>query len=329
MKTKYFRFLYFGKKDCLLHVGEIEDTRTGERLTFLYIDGSGQSVDLPEREAVLSGQAADEAAGKYDRKKNGKTGHEGYPEKADILVVGDSSEKTERVLEEILAEVTVGTVIYPQDDILRSVLGRYKIGKGIELSAGTDNADFQMKQAGWELYAASLERGCVVLLHGLKQWEMFDDCVMNVSVLDGVEHQGWWKEKDGFAAAMRCTVCHDYDACRYLQCNGGRGYRVSSLLYGKTYLRKCLEWMKSLNDDGRLGKGLRFLSLPTAGMEAVWDEKVLDWIPEGHKCYYISKPGEPVSQAITQICKRSPYQIPAVTGEGTGICCAGFLKYAE
>lgn len=329
MKTKYFRFLYFGRKECLLHVGEVENTRTGEQLTFLYIDGSGQSEDLPAKEAVLAGQAADEAAGEYGRKENRENGHGVYPETADVLVVGDSSENTEKVLEEILTEVTVDTVVYPQDEKLSSVIGRYKIGKGIELSAGTDKMDFQMEQAGWNLRAVSLERGSVVLLHGLKQWEMFDDCVMNVSVLDGAEHQGWWKEKDGFAAAMRCTVHHDYDACRYLQCNESRGYRVSTLLYGETHLEKCLEWMKALTDDGRLGEGLRFLSLPAAGMEAVWDKKVLDWIPEGYKCYYISKPGEPAGQIITQICKRSPYQVPAVTGEGTGVCCAGFLKYAE
>lgn len=310
-------------------MGEIEDTRTGEQLTFLYLDGSGQSVDLPEREADLVEGAVDKSDGESDRKGIRGAGHEMYPKKADVLVVGDASENTKRILEEILTEMIADIVVYPQDKTLDALMERYEIGNRIVLSPDTENRTFQMEQAGWKLYAVSLESGSVVLLHGLEQWGMFDDCVMNVSVLDGAEHRGWWKEKDGFAAAMRCTVHHDYDACRYLQYNESRGYRVSTLLYGKTHLEKCLEWMKALADDGRLREGLRFLSLPTVGLEEVWDEKVLDWIPEGYKCYYVSRPGEPAGQAITQICKKSPYQIPAVTGEGTGVCCAGFLKYAE
>ena len=352
MKTKYFRFLYFGRKECLLHVGEIEDTRTGETLTFLYLDGSGQTEPMPmwadenHARGMADGYVESAVIGETDagirdgqgwkrdtdQMETRGYGEISYPGMADVLVVGDVSGNTELVLEEILTQVTVGTVVYPRDESLNSVIGRFKIEKGIMLSPRTDVMDFQVVRAGWELHAVSLEEGSVVLLHGFRQRELFDDCVMNVSVLDGLEHRGWWQEKDGFAAAMRCTVHHDYDACRYMADREKGEYRIAALLYGQTHLSSCLTWIKSQetkNHGCEWSRVLRFLSLPSDGAEDVWDENVLDWIPEGYKCYYIGGPGAPSGKVVSQICRKNPYQIPAVTGEGTGLCCAGFLKYVD
>lgn len=321
MKTKYFRFLYFGRKECLLHIGEVEDTQTGEKLSFLYLDGSGREMNRSEKR--------DKETAAYGDKNEREDVQAVYPEKADVLIVGDTSENTEKVLDEILEKVTVNQVIYPQSDSLKSVIGQHTIGAEIGLKSEAGKAEFQMISAGWDLRAVCLEEGSVVLLHGLGQRGMFDDCVMNVSVLDGKEHFGWWNEEDGFAAAMRCTVHHDYDACRYEGNREDGEYRLSVLLYGKTHLERCMNWMDSLEDDCRLGRELRFLTLPTEETGEMWEKNILNWIPEGYKCYYVCKPGEPAGEAMSQICRKSPYQIPAVTGEGIGLCCAGFLKYAE
>jgi hypothetical protein len=363
MKTKYYRFLYFGRKRCLLHVGEIEDTRNEDRLTFLYVGSCGR----------------DDEFGRLVENKLS------YPKRVDILIVGDTLKSTEEVVEELLKETVVDTVVYPQEEGLHLVLEGHNIRRKIGLGETGNQMEYGICRAGWSLRVACLDAGGVVLLHGLENQEMFDDCVMNVSVLDGDEHLGWWSEKDGFAAAMRCTVHHDYDACRYREDGDNGKYRVSTLLYGNTPLKLCRKWMQSLpgaDESGNTGEfkkygefvngnesrnedesvngsesrnngkfvngsgykgdgesgidrksgleaGLRFLSLPSAGKDAVWDEGILGEIPDGYKCYYIGSPGEPSVQAISQICRRSPYQVPVIAGEGTGLCCAGFLKYAE
>ena len=308
MKIKYFRFLYYGRKKCLLHFGEVEDTRSDERVTFLYVDGKDRSENYPESD---------------DREIS-------YPVRVDYLILGEISDSTRDVLEEILKGSEVDTLVFPKTDDGNSLFEGHGIGHLVELAAGTENCEFRKEIAGWRLRAASLEKGSVVLLHGLTdERDLFEDCVMNVSFLDGAKYNGWWEENDRFAAAMRCTIHHDYDACRHQNAGEDHDYLTETLLYGNTHLGECLDWIESCEDDYKLGKRLRFLELPTQNAEDVWDSKILSDIPNGHKRYYVCAPEEPSALAVSQICRKNPLQVLNVTGEGTGISCAGFLKYTE
>lgn len=317
MKIKYFRFLYYGRNDCLLHLGEIEDAGRSEGVSFLYVSGkscvekndTGKGNDWTDRRNVSREFS--------------------YPEQLDYLIVGEVSDGTKEVVREILNKSEVDTLIVPKTDGEGGSAKTCGIRRLISL-ADTGQREFRRDVAGWRLQAACLEKGSVVLLHGLADTgARFDDCVMNVSFIDGMRYSGWWKETDGFAAAMRCTVRHDYDVCRYQNAGDHRDYRMETLLYGKTHAGKCLDWIRSFNEDYNLGKRLRFVELPVQGQESLWDGGILEEIPEGHKCYHICAPGTPAEAAVSRICRKNPYQVLSVTGEGTGVSCAGFLKYTD
>ena len=242
MKIKYFRFLYSGRNDCLLHLGEIEDAGKSEGMTFLYVGGETGTGDCcrdPGQEIS-------------------------YPEQFDYLILGEVSDRTKKILREILTKSRVDTLVFPKTDGENDLLSEgQKVRQMIGLTEAVGNREFRRDTAGWRLQAACLEKGSVVLLHGLAEMgALYDDCVMNVSFIDGRRYSGWWKEVDGFAAAMRCTLRHDYDVCRYQNAGSRCDCRMETLLYGKTHTGKCLDWMRSFGEDYNLGKRLRFVELP-------------------------------------------------------------------
>ena len=309
MKIKYFRFLYYGRNDCLLHLGEIEDAGKSEGVVFLYIGGetgAGDCIKDPGREISL-------------------------PEQFDYLIMGEISDGTKEILREVLTKARVDTLVFPETGGGRDFLPEgYEVRQVIGLTEERGHCEFRRDTAGWRLQAACLEKGSVVLLHGLAETGvLYNDCVMNVSFIDGLRYSGWWKEIDGFAAAMRCTVRHDYDVCKYQNAGNQRDYRMETLLYGKTHLRRCLNWMGTFKDSYSLGKRLRFIEIPVQWQEELWDSRILDEIPDGHKCYHVCAPGFPANSAVNRICRKNPYQVLSVTGEGTGVSCAGFLKYTD
>lgn len=309
MKIKYFRFLYYGRNDCLLHLGEIEDAGKSEGVVFLYVGG---------------GTGAKEYCKNPGREIS-------WPEQFDYLIMEEVSDDTKEILREVLGKSRVDTLIYPETDCGEDLISEvHEVRHAVVLTEEAGHREFRKDTAGWRLQAACLEKGSVVLLHGLAETGvLYDDCVMNVSFIDGLRYSGWWKETDGFAAAMRCTVRHDYDVCRYQNARNRHDYRTETLLYGKTHAGRCLDWMRSFKEDYNLGKRLRFVELPVQGQEEMWDSRILDRIPDGHKCYHVCAPGFPSGPAVNRICRKNPYQILSVAGEGTGVSCAGFLKYTD
>ncbi len=309
MKIKYFRFLYYGRNDCLLHLGEIEDAGKSEGVIFLYIGGGTGAGD-----------------------QTGDPGREiSYPERFDYVIMGEVSDGTKEILKEILTKSGVDTLVFPKTDDEEDFLPEgHGIRRLIGLTEKAGNREFRRDTAGWRLQAACLEKGSVVLLHGLAETGVrYDDCVMNVSFIDGLRYSGWWKETDGFAAAMRCTIRHDYDVCKYQNAGIQRDYRMETLLYGKTHAGRCLDWMRAFREEYSLGNRLRFVELPVQWQGDLWDSRILDRIPDGHKCYHVCAPGYPANSAVNRICRKNPYQVLSVTGEGTGLSCAGFLKYTD
>lgn len=324
MKTKYFRFLFCGNKSCLVHFGELTDTCTEERFTFLYLYGS------KKREA---GRDSGEVLFLY-------------PKHIDLVVVGNANEQTDDGLEEIFSKTQVSRVILPEcgyswkAKLDRAAEIKYLPSKtennilGDNQSKTVRNAE-EIRAAGWRFFMKSYAPGSITMFHGLDregmgqevrhgsvQEELFEDCLMSVKILDRGKRCAREENPDGFGCAMGCTLKQDCDVCKYQRTGKNGGYLTGALLCGSECREADLEEMK--RDLGDQLAHMRFFAVP--GMEST----ELPQRQEGRfKRYYIGLQKETKGAAIEKICKGGLYEIPVLLKNGEGICCSGLLKYSE
>lgn len=309
MKTKYFRFLYCGMKSCMVHLGELTDTHTGGQFRFLYVNGT--------RECVA---------------KNGEVLFL-CPEKVDLLVLGSANEQTDDAAKEILAKTEVGMLILPESDYCweADFSGVEKqISLSSELAASEQKhteKSVMLTAAGWKFFMKSYVRGSVAMVHSLdgdNDANRFEDCVMNVKVLDEKSRCCCEQTLDGYACALGCALKKDSDVCRYQRVREGGAYLTGALLCGAEMTEKAFEEMRK--EIGPWLDEIRFFALP----EAIdGDGKQFARLAECWKRYYIARKEYVQAEVVREICGGGLYQLPVLLENGDGLCCSGLLKYIE
>lgn len=350
MKTKYFRFLFCGDHSSMLHFGELTDTFTEERFTFLYLRGTQEAADQSENGRAL-----------FLCLKH-----------VDLLVIGNANEQTDGALGELLSRVQADTIVFPESsyewktkfpDAAKKIgLSRNLEGTG----SGNDKRNsIIMKAAGWKFFMKSYADGRVTMAHGLNDEGMhfgekgmnsevdqaaestgmercegarthgmqsgrrFEDCVMKVKVLDRNKRCCSEQKPDEFACALGCVCKQDYDECRAHGKEGNEAYLTGTLLCEDELSDASAGELEE--DMGNWIEQMRFFGIPASSDGSVCQnaKNYFDRLVGEHKKYFLGMEKEIGAQTVSDICGSGLYQIPVLLKEEKGICCSGFLKYSE
>lgn len=294
---------------CFVHFGEVKDSRNGEHCTFLYLKGSGKSG------------------------KQASAGHVLFlcPKTVDFVILGSVDDDVMAAAQNILRDLEVGTVVLPPAtpaEVWKSI-GAKNI---IQLSCGegstvSEKDHLKLSAAGWGLWVQCCGENAVAMLHGLDQEpeagkslaDVFEDCVMNVKVLDEGKRCCHEAEPDGYACALGCVYQQDHDACKFKRTDGSFPYPVGTLLLPET--------------DGELAVG-RWRNEAKEELEAVrfvaisqYDGKKLPLPEDGRRYYLIGSTEEMSDASVAAICRDGLNHRPVLLKDGEGICCSGMLKY--
>lgn len=315
---KYYRFLYGEAAGCLMHLGQIEDTKTEEHFSFLYLRGISGHVD------------------------RGRTEHTLFlcPDTIDLVVLGNADRKAAEVLKGLLSSVKIRTLILPKGAVCEAL---EKEGgqprKIIRLAAGEKEPGWETTAAGWRVYAKSYHPGSVVMAHSLAETgtagDRFEDCVMSVKTVAGTERCFREKMPDLYGCAVCCTQNRDFDVCRYKRKEGSCGYCTGTVLLPALAEEGTVpKWMKDLRSDmeGRI-RGIRFIVLDgNTGAVPVWNDEAADAAGSeaaGYKRYFVGSASELSDRTIAEVSRSGRNHIPVLLKDGTAICCSGLLKYKE
>ena len=294
---------------CFVHFGEVKDSRNGEHCTFLYLKGSGKSG------------------------KQASAGHVLFlcPKTVDFVILGSVDDDVMAAAQNILRDLEVGTVVLPPAtpaEVWKSI-GAKNI---IQLSCGegstvSEKDHLKLSAAGWGLWVQCCGENAVAMLHGLDQEpeagkslaDVFEDCVMNVKVLDEGKRCCHEAEPDGYACALGCVYQQDHDACKFKRTDGSFPYPVGTLLLPET--------------DGELAVG-RWRNEAKEELEAVrfvaisqYDGKKLPLPEDGRRYYLIGSTEEMSDASVAAICRDGLNHRPVLLKDGEGICCSVMLKY--
>lgn len=319
MKMKYYRFLYGEAGGCLMHFGQIRDTKTEEHFSFLYLRGTSGHVD---RESA---------------------GHTLFlcPDTVDLAVLGNTDPKASEVLKGLLASAKVRTVVLPEGAVCEVPEKKgEEAPEIIRLAAGEKEAGWQMTAAGWCVYVKSYQSDSVVMAHSLAETDTagnrFEDCVMSVKTMDGTEKCIREREPDGYGCALGCTQNHDFDVCKHRRADGPCGYRTGTVLLPALEKGNTLSELKAALRSDLNGKvcGIRFIGMArTAGeTDAVRDtgaDSVQDGEDAGYKRYFIGAKSELDDRTVAAVSRGGLNHIPVLLEDGKAVCCSGLLKYKE
>lgn len=131
MKSEYFRFLYWEMKACMVHLGKVKDTLTGEQLTFLYVRGGLPNVERAESDGIADAdrrEIADERGNSASlevkavnpRELSGSLGKGASnvlfacPRELDLVVLGNVGKQADGVLADILEFARVKLLVLPE-----------------------------------------------------------------------------------------------------------------------------------------------------------------------------------------------------------------------
>lgn len=301
MQMKYFRFLYGETRQCLVHFGELQDTKTDESFRFLYLRKVKKHVQQKESEHTLFL----------------------YPEHVNLVVLGRADAETINVLKEMLKGTKIDTLIIgAKCDIAKREL-LPDAGEVISLSSET----YQKEAAGWRFLMKSCADGSIAMAHGLiaeTAKGMFNDCVMNVKALGEETQCQKETSPDGYGCALGCVLHRDYDVCKYHGTCEMPVYNTGTILFGgEADENSCKELLKEARQS--IGE-IRFFGLGSETADSISQESK---VQDGFRRYFVGAESELNDKTIADICRCGWHQIPVVLKKGKGICCAGLLKYTE
>lgn len=347
MKTKYFRFLYGAQKSCMVHFGELTDTLTEERFTFLYIRRMGRGGSVP---------------------KSGKSLFL-CPKQVDLVVLGSADEDADAALQEILQVTEVRLVVLPKSDyswktefadakqvVMLSPEAEQKCSADRAAEFAADNMpvrELVLREAGWKFFLKSYAAGSIVMAHSLDGnpdmacdanpereadticEKRYEDCIMSVKVLEEEAACCVEGSPDGYACALGCVQKRDSDVCRYQRKAATNSYLTGTLLCGSRMSRQ--ECGQLEQDMGAWMEEMRFFCLPdctavakeTSGEESRGTDSCFGRLARKFKRYYLAGREELSAETVKEICDSGLYQVPGLFGDGDGICCSGLLKYRE
>lgn len=199
MEKKYCRFLYGEMDGCFVHIGEIEDIKTGKRLAFGYIRSIDGHVDQNESEHTLFL----------------------CPKKLDVIILGNLNTAVKQVLKKFMEHAEVDTLVVPEGLGFAGLSFMSRKTLTLCLSIEQPGRLYRFSAAGWKLIAATYERGLVVFAHGLScTEEMEEDEDSSPYDLGDFLPDGYYK-KAGLCVSMKeeCAWSRCEKACGHV-CDG-------------------------------------------------------------------------------------------------------------
>lgn len=366
MNMKYFRFLYGETAGCFMHFGELNDTLTKEKVTFLYLSGTGRKENQSEDGDSLFL----------------------CPKYMDLVVLGEYNAQIEMALLKLLEHTEIGTLVMPgvsenkmlmhpegenlyssklpmhpeEESSCRSKLPMHpeegslggnetvmcseqiktyfkdthaSIEEFVFLETNGCNS-YKVTKCGWNFFVKSYTGGKLALLHAQGKMDgdcsAFDDCVMNVKVMHSGRKCLCTQETDGYGCALGCTLHQDYNECKYRRQGDSTLCRTGTLLVnGDTEpdFRRALAQESGIEEDE-----IRFYGISGE----IWSEYCGSGISQNadkttenvsETKYFIGLESEIEDAAAAEVCRSGLNHIPVLLKEGQGICCSGFLKYAQ
>lgn len=301
MNMRYFRFLYREIDGCFMHFGELTDSKTEDRFTFLYLRGSEGLVNQAQTEHMLFL----------------------CPNHVDLVVLGKSDEVTLGVWEKLSAFMTADLLVFAEG-------ASGEVPKAKERICLSPEATYCHQSAQWNFFVKSYKSGSVVMMHGLDvQGDLkkkVEDCVMNVKAVNHQRRCHFQEQPDGFGCALGCILHQDYDVCKYQDNCHETGKMTGVLLLAGTERGDDAE--RILADVKKCPWNVRFLAVSgeTQKEWGAW-ESAADM--DGYRTYYIGTESEVEPDFLDQICRKGFYHVPVVLKEEQGLCCSGLLKYQE
>lgn len=315
MEMKYFRFLYGAAERCLVHYGELQDTKKGETFAFLYLRGTNRQV----------------------KQENSCHGPFLFPKHMNLVVLGNTDQGVREVFQKISRDMEIETLIA---DAQFEFTDENSEGKGsapvIRRTVRLSGEPYVTEAAGWKFRIRPCEKGSLALIHGLSadtDRDLFEDCVMGVKALKCDSRCGSESSPDGYGCALGCALHQDFDVCKYRGEGKVPEFRTGTLLFGggesRDEQRGLLEL--ALADVGEP----RFFGL-TESTEIAQDqsvpqdqnEKEQSVNQEGFRRYFIGTE-ELKDETVAEICRKGWYSRPVVLTKGEAVCCSGLLKYTR
>lgn len=195
MEKKYCRFLYGEMDGCFVHIGEIEDIKTGKRLAFGYIRSIDGHVDQNESEHTLFL----------------------CPKKLDVIILGNLNTAVKQVLKKFMEHAEVDTLVVPEGLGFAGLSFMSRKTLTLCLSIEQPGRLYRFSAAGWKLIAATYEKGLVVFAHGLScTEEMEEDEDSSPYDLGDFLPDGYYK-KAGLCVSMK-------EECAWSRCEKACGH---------------------------------------------------------------------------------------------------------
>lgn len=302
----YFRFLYREINGCFMHFGEVSDSNTKERRTFLYLNGTEKSETLQTEQTLFQ-----------------------FPDHVDLVVLGRSNDATLEAWKG-LSEQMETEVLVLADRADGEIPGA---GKVIRLS--DQETTCQYGETGWSVLIKRYKAEALVVMHGLEMTEKngagIEDCVMNVKAVNDHRRCCSQAQPDGYGCALGCVLRQDYDVCKYQDECHRPGSLTGTLLLAGTEDRDTMN--EIWEDVQKQPWSVRFQALPKEVqkeefiMNENWGTQTSDM--NDYRTYYIGMESEMVPAFPEQICRRGFYHVPVVLGKEQGLCCSGLVKYLE
>lgn len=321
---KYFRFLYWVAETCMIHLGEVKDTKLNETVTFLYLSSTKESENPAGSERSIFA----------------------CPEEVDLAVLGSVDEGVLRILNVILEHTKIETLAIPAKDYGKFPAQIEGVGQIVWLGNAEEMKERQKeipdgskqkfadhlerKAAGWYISVKCWKDGTLTMLHmheendSVEGQSRYEDCVMSVKELNGERRCSQNAHPDEYGCALGCVLHQDYDLCKYRKTGDESGCLTGTLLLAGAGNEKE---QSSVIEEAKQ-KGVRFFAADFSEAKE-WDALLPDEETEKSepKRYYI---GTRLSDsAIAKICRSGWNRIPTVLRNGKGICCSGLMKYAE
>lgn len=323
MNMKYFRFLYGEPAGCFTHFGELNDTLTKERIAFLYLSGvRGRKDEMNSEYSLFL-----------------------YPERLDLVVLGEMSQDTTDALKGVLEKTKIETLVVPEKyvEALKECLGDKMASVGNVILLGTEeHSSYETSMCGWKFFAKCSEEHELILIHSMAETG-FGDVVMNVK---NIRNGSVCQKKcspDEFGCTYGCTIHRDYHECKYRKKDeNGIMCRNGSVLMGREMAKSRknpspfkendgVDWLEALFVESGIKKeAIRFFGF--SGI--VWKEMCRESSLAEKDClseteYFIGSDSEVENDVIAAVCRSGLNRIPVLLNDGQGICCSGFFKYKE
>ena len=327
MMMKYFRFLYGETNACMIHFGEVKDTKRNEQVSFLFFRGSNEPMRQRELKTRMQNRPFL------------------YPDSVDLAVLGNLKESVKQEWNKLGQCLKVKVLILPDvpeaeglylehvDEVVRL---QPDSPENESFMKGVHAKQWETVAAGWRFEVLCQKDGTLILWHDLaavssetasseeSETEEFIDCVMSVKATDNSECCEN-RNPDAYGCAVGCALRRDYDVCRFRYEKRADPYLTGTLLTAgavkEEQKKEIPHWLAAKTDK------IRFFSLqnPECWMDSLNGE----WKTEhGMKRYFIGTNDEMSDYAAAEICRQGFYSTPVILKEGCGVCCSGFLKYA-